>query len=142
MILLDTNVVSELMQRRPDTSVLAWLRRHKRADLWTSSITAAEILYGVERLPRGARRIALRKAADATLTVQFAERVAAFDRVAAEHYAVLAARLRAEGRARPLADLQIAGICLSRGAALATRNTRDFADTGVRLIDPWSADAV
>jgi predicted nucleic acid-binding protein len=136
MIVLDTNVVSELMRPEPASNVLAWLREQPGNDLCTTAITIAEIRYGIARLPAGRRRSALAQAAGEIFTA-FPGQILAFDLAAADAYAdVVAGR---DGLGSPIDgfDAQIAAICRTHAAILATRNTKDFINTGVRIIDPW-----
>lgn len=137
MIILDTNVLSELIRGVPDPAVLAWLDALPGAEVSTTAITAAELLYGVARLPEGRRRTALTEAVRAMLAEDFAGRVEPFDGVAATHYAAVVTGRERLGRPIDAADAQIAAICRARSAVLATRNTKDFAETGVELINPW-----
>lgn len=139
MIVLDTNVVSELMRPAPDHAVVAWVDTQPVADLFLTSVTAAEMLYGVARLPAGRRRTQLAEQVGAVMKVDFARRVLAFDVVAAGHYGDIVAQREAAGRPISGADAQIAAICRSHGAALATRNVSDFDDTGIEILDPWTS---
>jgi predicted nucleic acid-binding protein len=138
MIVVDTNVASELMRPSPAKTVLDWVRGHDGRDLCTTAITVAEIGYGIERLPRGRRREAL-KAAVAEVFDMFAEQVLPFDAAAAEQYALVVSHRDGLGLPIDGFDAQIAAICRVRGAALATRNLADFRQTGVDLINPWEA---
>ncbi len=139
MIIVDTNVISELTRPTPEPAVVEWLDAPPTIELATTAITAAELLYGVDRLPRGRRRARLEEAVRAVLEDDFRDRVQPFDAAAAAHYsAVVTARDRI-GRPITFADAQIAAICRAHAAALATRNTRDFEGTGITLINPWSA---
>jgi predicted nucleic acid-binding protein len=136
MIVVDTNVVSELMKPSPSAAVAHWVRTRSGPDLCTTSITLAEILRGIARLPDGRRKDLLRTTASEVFA-SFADQVLPFDSDAAVHYAEVV-----EGRDRlglPIDafDAQIAAICRTRGAALATRNLKDFSHTDVTLIDPW-----
>jgi predicted nucleic acid-binding protein len=136
MIVLDTNVVSELMRADPAPAVLAWLRQNSGAGLYTTAVTVAEIRYGIAQLPEGQRRESLHQAANEVFAA-FPRQVLPFDLAAASSYAdVVAGRDRA-GQPIDGFDAQIAAICRSHVAALATRNTRDFTDTGIEVIDPW-----
>ena len=136
MIVADTNVLSELMRPTPSPALRAWMSRPAAGDLYTTAITAAEIRYGLERLPGGRRKDRLQAAADGVFAA-FSEFVLSFDAGAAVHYARIA-RHRAEvGLPISGPDAQIAAICRARGAALATRNVKDFPETGVEVIDPW-----
>jgi predicted nucleic acid-binding protein len=137
MIVVDTNVASELMRPAPDARVVAWMRAQDGSELYTTSITVAEIGYGVERLPEGARKALLRATASQVFSA-FVDHVLAFDAGAAALYgAIVGARERA-GAPIDGFDAQIAAICRRHGAGLATRNVRDFEQTGVEVIDPWS----
>jgi predicted nucleic acid-binding protein len=138
MIVLDTNVVSELMRPEPADRVRVWA--DTKAAVAVTAVTVAELLYGLARLPHGARRAQLEQAARWLVDEEFAGRVLPFDRAAAEHYADLAADRDRRGRPLGIADAQIAAICRSRGAGLATRNTRDFEETGIGLVDPWTVE--
>ena len=137
MIVLDTNVVSELMRPEPAPHVASWVRSRDRRELFTSSITLAEIRYGIARLPDGRRKQVLLDAADDVFRA-FSDQILPVDSMAAEHYATIAsARERACRRISGF-DVLIAAICRARGATLATRNLPDFDGTGIDLIDPWS----
>ena len=137
MIVADTNVVSELMKAEPSSGVRAWVFGHRHHELRTTAITVAEILYGIERLPNGRRKTALREAAREVFS-RFAEDVLAFDGAAASIYPEIVDYRERQGRPISGYDAQIAAICRSNGAKLATRNERDFAAVGVELINPWS----
>jgi hypothetical protein len=141
MIVLDTNVLSELMRRRPSEDVLRWIDEEDPRTLAVTAVTAAELLHGVARLPRGARRRKLEAAVDGLLTEDFAGRVLPFDGAAAVHYAELVAARERDGRPVSVADGQIAAICRHHGATLATRNVRDFDAAGLELLDPWAVPA-
>ncbi len=138
VFLLDTNVVSELMRNAPNPKVLSWMDEQPTQDLFVTAITEAEIRTGVAILPEGARRRGLADAAERTLGSLFAGRVLPFDSNAARTYAEIVAMCRAAGRPVSQADCQIAAIACSQGMAVATRNVRDFMDTGVDVIDPWT----
>ena len=139
MIVLDTNVLSELMRPRPAQTVVAWIAAQPAASLFTTAIAQAEILYGVALLPAGRRRNGLAATVDAIFELDLAGRVLPFDSAAAREFAVIAASGRQMGRPMAQADAQIAAIALSRGAQLATRNVADFEHRGIRVIDPWHA---
>ncbi len=139
MVVLDTNVVSETMRATPNPEVVAWMDSQRAERLFVAAVTEAEIRAGVAFLPDGARRRNLADAAQRAFGRLFADRILPFDSRAARVYAEVAARRRRSGRPISPADCQIAAIALSRSMALATRNVRDFADTGVELIDPWTA---
>ena len=138
MVLLDTNVVSELMLASPNQDVLAWVDNQPSRELFVTAVTEAEIRTGIAFLPEGARRQGLLDAVERILGDLFADRVLPFDSAAARAYAEIAAARRAAGRPMSQSDCQIAAIALSRGMAVATRNVRDFSETGVDVIDPWA----
>lgn len=137
VIILDTNVVSELMKPNPSPAVFAWAASRPPADLFTSTITMAEVLYGIERLPQGKRRDQLLRVAESVFVEDFAGRVLTFDEPAARMFAVVATQRRAHGRPIDEPDAQIAAIARAHGATLATRNTDDFEGCGVKLVNPW-----
>lgn len=137
MIILDTNVISELMRAAPDQKVLEWAAEQPMASLFTTTLSQAEILYGLALMPEGRRREALIAAAQPMFAVDFAGRVLPFDGDAASAYAEIAAARKRAGQPISQFDAQIAGIARSRGARLATRNGRDFAGCGLTIVDPW-----
>lgn len=139
MIILDTNVLSELMRSEPTVAVFEWVARQPRAMLYTTSINKAEILYGIAALPEGRRRAALAAAAEAMFTEDFFGRVLPFDDAAAVFYADIVASRRRRGQPIEAFDAQIAATARVAGAEVATRDTADFAACGVRLINPWEA---
>lgn len=140
MILLDTNVVSELMKARPEERVLAWLDRYSRDRVFTSAITRAEIELGVALLPQGKRRDALAAAAQAMFTEDFAGAVLPFDDGAAVHYGALVAHRTRLGAPISVEDALIAAVALRYNLTLATRNVCDFqAIEGLELLDPWQS---
>ncbi|HEY0716609.1 MAG TPA: type II toxin-antitoxin system VapC family toxin [Streptosporangiaceae bacterium] len=136
MIILDTNVVSELMRPDPAPGVANWVRERDRRELRTTAVTVAEVRYGVARLPDGRRKQALLAAADEIFTA-FADQILPVDGAAAEHYAAIASRRERAGKPVTAFDALIAAVCRSHGATLATRNVADFDDTGVEVTDPW-----
>ena len=138
MILLDTNVVSELMRSSPNPVVETWITQHSVEELFFSAIGEAELRYGVAVMPMGRRRDRLASEIEAMLREDFEGRVLPFDSEAARAYAELASARRTAGRPAPLADCQIAAIAKSRDMAVATRNVRDFTDLGVDVINPWA----
>lgn len=138
MIVADTNVLSEPLRRDPDPRVLAWLDAHAQ-DLAIAAISIGELSYGAARLPAGRRQDMLVEAIDKLVTGA-ADRLLPYDATAARTYAALRARREASGHAISVEDGMIAGICIAGHHALATRNTRNFADTGIVLHDPWTAD--
>ena len=141
MIVLDTNVVSELMRAEPDAKVVRWLDAQQPDLLWLTSINVAELLYGLARLPDGARKRALAPAMASMLEQDFAGRILSFDVEAATVFASLAAERESMGQPVSQADAQIASICLVHQAQLATRNTRHFEGLGLVLLNPWVPDA-
>ena len=139
MIILDTNVVSELMKPAPYPAVIDWLDRQSRSDLSTTSITKAEVLYGVARLPEGRRKAALATEAERMFRDDLPAPLFPFDDSAAAHYAAILDARRRAGRPMTTLDAQIAAIALAAGAAVATRNVGDFEGCGVAIINPWVA---
>ena len=137
MILLDTNVVSEVMRPIPSQQVLDWFDRQFAADLYLPAIVEAELRFGILLLPQGRRRDGLAHALERMIAEDFAGRILAFDSRAARSYAAIAARRRQAGRAVKEADCQIATIATSTGAALVSRNVKDFAGAGIEIRNPW-----
>ncbi len=137
MIVLDTNVVSELMRPAPEPGVTGWVDSLDVSDILLTAVTAAELMYGVARLPNGRRRRELRAKVDGLLTEDFQDRILPFDALAATHYADIVAERGRSGLQISMADGQIAAICRNWNAGLATRNIGDFVDTGIELINPW-----
>jgi toxin FitB len=137
MIVLDTNVLSELMRPTPSKSVERWVASHSAMSLFTTTITQSEILYGVALLPRGRRRAALEELVEAMWIEDFAGRVLPFDSAAARTFAIIAAARRKAGKPIAQLDAQIAAISRSRNAAVATRNVADFEGCGVVVHNPW-----
>ncbi len=136
-MVLDTNVISELARREPDPGVLSWLDSLEIADVSTTAVTAAELRYGVARLPDGQRKRELTVVIRGILTQDFNGRILPFDDRASVRYAEIVTGRERFGRPVGIADAQIAAICRDVDAVLATRNTADFEETGVELIDPW-----
>ncbi|WP_018600005.1 type II toxin-antitoxin system VapC family toxin [Mycobacterium sp. 155] len=137
MIVLDTNVISELVRKAPDLGVVGWLDGLDASDVMLTAVTAAELLYGVARLPNGRCGRELRAKVDGLLTEEFGDRILPFDVLAATHYADIVASRERIGLQISMADGQIAAICRNWNAGLATRNISDFVDTGIELINPW-----
>jgi hypothetical protein len=137
MIILDTNVLSEMVRAKPAPPVHEWLSAQPPLKVFTASITQAEMLFGVAALPSSKRRTALAKVVEEIFAIDFLGRVLHFDGAAARAYAEIAAARRRAGRPIGLLDAQIAGIARSTGHRLATRNTADFEDCGVQLFNPW-----
>lgn len=138
MIILDTNVLSEALKPKPSEPVMRWLAAQDAFNSFTTSITRAEILYGIERLPVGKRRIRLFSAISQMFAEKFASRILSFDAEAATWYARILARRESAGRPISQLDGMIAAIARSHDASLATRNRADFEGCGIQLIDPWS----
>lgn len=138
MIILDTNVISELSRQLPDENLLQWLNSLPNRNVATTAVTAAELFYGVRRLPDGHRKQQLADAIEALLNDDLLGRVEPFTLRAAIEYATVVTRRERLGRPIGMADAQIAAICLTRNATLATRNTKDFEETGVELFNPWT----
>ncbi|MCW1805704.1 type II toxin-antitoxin system VapC family toxin [Brachybacterium squillarum] len=141
MIVLDTNVISEIFRPSPEPRVVEWLVS-LTGDVAITSITLAQLLAGVRRLPNGQRKDELAQRIDEAVAPYRGSRsVLAFDDDAAERYAEVLASREAAGAPVSTADAQIAAICLAHGATCATRNAKDFQHTGVELVDPWKVDA-
>ena len=138
MIVLDTNILSETVKPAPSSKVLHWLATQERRKVFTTAITKAEMLFGVELLSAGKRRAALHSAIDNIFAKEFAGRVLAFDEMAAQIFAKLVAGRYRMGRPISQFDAAIAAITLSRGAVLATRNVADFTACGITVVDPWA----
>jgi toxin FitB len=138
MIVLDTNVISELIRSQANPDVVAWVDEQPIHQVYLTAITTAELRYGIARLPRGRRRTDLADRVRATIEEDFAGRILPFGDEAAVHYADIVVDRERRGAVIGMADAQIAAICRTYTADLATRNTKDFANTGIDLIDPWS----
>jgi predicted nucleic acid-binding protein len=136
VIVVDTNVVSELMRSAPSPVVAAWVRAQNASELYTTSITLAEIRYGIERLPDGRRKDLLRTTVDVVFS-SFADQVLPFDVVAAVEYAAIVSHRDRVGTPINGFDAQIASICRASATSLATRNVKDFEDAGIDIINPW-----
>ena len=141
MILLDTNVVSAVMTPAPPASVLDWLDSQPSDSLYLSTITTAEIHFGLQALPEGRRRRDLEDRFEQFVATGFAYRILPFGEQAAVRYGELMARRRKLGRPMSVLDGQIAAIARANRFAVATRNVRDFEDCGLELVDPFAADA-
>ena len=137
MIVLDTNVVSELLRATPEPKVEAWLAAQDGADVYLSAVSEAELRLGVAIMPPGHRRDALTKGLDGILGEDFHQRILPFDSSAAVACAAIASDRRADGRPISHFDAQIAAIARTNGAAVATRNIQDFEGCGIDLVDPW-----
>ena len=137
MLVLDTNVVSELMRDNPQQEVVAWLDYQSASSLFVTAVTEAEIRAGIALLPTGERRRGLASAAERAFRVLFADRILPFDSEAAREYAVIASSRRAAGRPISQSDCQIAAIARSAGATVATRDTGGFEGCGIDVVNPW-----
>jgi predicted nucleic acid-binding protein len=137
MIVLDTNVLSEVLRANPEPRVMEWLGDQPRTSVFTTTITRGEILYGIRVMPAGKRRDGLWDAATKIFDLDFDGQVLSFDSAAADEFAEISAARRAAGRPIAQFDAQIAGITRSRGAQLATRNVSDFQKCGFEVINPW-----
>lgn len=138
MIVLDTNVVSEAMKPEPHPAVRAWLNEQSAETLYLSSVTLAELLFGIGALPAGRRKDMLAQALDGLMGL-FRDRVLPFDVDAARRYAELAVIARTGGRGFPTLDGYIAAIAASRGFIVASRDTTPYEAVGVAVINPWEA---
>lgn len=136
MIVVDTNVISELMRPSPSSSVVAWVRAHNKRELYTTAVTLAEIRYGIERLDAGRRNELFMSTAEEIFAV-FDEYILPFDRAAATHYAAIISTRDRAGRPIDGFDAEIAAICYAHTAMLATRNVTDFDGTGIEIVNPW-----
>ncbi len=139
MVMIDTNIVSELMRAEPSAEVLSWMDEQTPRELFVTAVTEAEVRTGIALLPEGRRRRGLAEACERAFGSLFAGRVLPFDSDAARTYAEIAAARRVLGRPVSQADCQIAAIARSRGMAVATRNVRDFGDMGIDIFNPWDA---
>lgn len=137
MIVLDTNILSELLNHEPNPKVWSWAENIAAKDLFVTTITVAEMRFGVDALPDGKRRKILDQIITETFETKYAGRVLPFDYFAAVIYGDLAARLRNQGQSKEIKDVMIASIALAHKAKIATRNTKDFEPTGVTLINPF-----
>ena len=138
MIILDTNIVSELMKPSPDKNLWQWFDTVENAPLFITSITVAELRYGVSVLPKGKRQTQLDREITGMINEQFSERVLDFNRVSAETYGVLMARLKGKGINIGQSDGMIAAIALVYDAQLITRNITDFEHCGLLLVNPFT----
>ena len=139
MIILDTNVISELLRPAPEPKVEHWLSAQEGLNVYLTSISEAELRFGLAIMGNGKHRAALVDAVDRILREDLAGRILPFDSDAAQSYATIAASRRAAGRPIAQADCQIASIADTRGATVATRNTTDFEGCEIDLINPWTA---
>jgi predicted nucleic acid-binding protein len=139
VIILDTNVLSALMQTGPDPAVVRWVDQQPADSVWLTSVTVFETRFGLALLPKGRRRTALERAFDSVLADDLSNRVADFDAIAAAGAARLADERQRRGRTIDLRDTLIAGIAQARRATIATRNTAHFEGLEVPVVNPWTA---
>jgi predicted nucleic acid-binding protein len=139
VIVVDTNVISELMRGEPHPAVLSWAAAQPRSLLYASYVSQAEILYGIAALPEGRRRTALAAAAEAMFAEDFAGRLLSFEARAAARYPEIVLARRQAGKPIEKFDALIAAIALAAGASIATRDTGGFTGCGLTVIDPWTA---
>lgn len=139
MIVLDTNVLSEFMREHPDRHVYDWLDRQNPSEVFTTAITKAEVYYGIEIKAHGKKRASLEAFAERMFGGTFKGKILPFDSNAAPYFARMSASLKSRGKKMNEFDAQIAAIAHARAAVLATRNTDDFEECGIELIDPWTA---
>jgi predicted nucleic acid-binding protein len=137
VIVLDTNVLSELLRDEPNALVMEWMDAHSTAELFTTTVSQSELLYGVLLLPEGKRKARLQAGLNLVFSEDFAERVLPFDQEATGFYAQISAHRRHRGHPISQFDAMIAAIARSRGARLATRNEKDFVDCGIVVVNPW-----
>ena len=139
MIVLDTNVISELMRRSPDPTVVRWLDGQPTESIWTTSITLFEVRWGLDLIAPGRRRRELEVAFEQLIADDLQGRVQLFDAPAANAAGSIAAKSQRSGHGIEVRDLQIAGIVAARRARLATSNLRHFEGVGIDMVNPWSA---
>lgn len=138
MIVLDTNVISELFKPAPDGQVMAWMARQSGEVLFTTAITRGELLFGVCRMPEGRRKQALMTGLLRILDERLSGRILPYDERAADAHVAIAVTRRSQGMCVSQSDEMIAGIVRAHGATLATRSARDFEGCGIALVDPWA----
>jgi predicted nucleic acid-binding protein len=138
VIVLDTNVISELMRSQPHAGVVAWVGAQPRGSLYTTSVNEAELFYGISAMPEGKRRRGLAAGADALFAEEFAGRVLPFGGAAARRYGDVVMHRRRAGRPIEAYDALIAAVALAAGAVVATRDVGGFEDCGLTLVNPWT----
>lgn len=139
MIVLDTNVLSETLRPSPSKAVLDWLAAQDPTEVCITTITQAEVLYGIEVLPESKRRARLYEAIEKLLRDEFEGRILPFDEDSARAFAKIVSTRERIGRPISQLDAMIASICRSRRASVATRNVNDFEHCGIRIVNPWEA---
>jgi predicted nucleic acid-binding protein len=137
VIVLDTNVLSEALKPAPADTAMEWLAAQAPSDVYTTTVTQAELLYGIEALRHGKRQTILREAVERILAEEFSGRILPFDEASARYFATIMASRVAIGRPISQFDAMIAAIARSHGATLATRNVGDFGNCGITVINPW-----
>jgi predicted nucleic acid-binding protein len=137
MIILDTNIISEMMKKSPDQAVADWFKSQDNNQLYITVLTVAEIKYDISLLPEGKRREKLDTDASHMFNSVFRDKILSFDYDAAHHYPIAHQHRKAVGKTMTVMDAELAAICKSNNAALATRNTKDFTDISVELINPF-----
>lgn len=140
-IILDTNVLSELMKSQGSQLVKSWVAAQPRESLFITTVTQAEILYGIKIMPKGKRSERLQILAELMFVEDFAGQILTFDQPAAVHFAEIAAYRKTIGKPISQFDAQIAAICLQHKAILSTRNVDDFMDCGLNIINPWDVSS-
>ena len=140
MIILDTNVISELMREEPHKNVKEWVAAHKPTDLSLTTIAIAEIQKGLARLAKGKRRNTLENNFSIFVAEAFNDRIYSFDEEAAYIYGEIVEKREKEGFNTDAVDLMIGAIVKSHNASIATRNTKDFEGCGIKIINPWESD--
>lgn len=139
MIILDTNVLSEVVKPAPTPQVLAWLAAQEPLSVFTTAITRAEVLYGIERMPEGKRKAGLTAAVELIFVEEFQGRILPFDEQTSPWFAHLTAERERSGHPLSQMDAMIAALARQHRAMLATRNVADFSHCGIKLINPWNA---
>ena len=137
MIILDTNIISELMKVSPDNKVIRWVDDQEITQLFITAITIAEIEYGLNALPAGTRKSMLEVAFNKSIKQAFKYRIHSFDENSAKFYGAIMGKKKALGKPMSILDGQLAGVVRAQGAMLATRNIRDFAHCDIELINPF-----
>lgn len=139
MIIIDTNVISEAMKPNPDDAVIRWMRLTPGDELFTTSITEAEMRYGAAKPPEGRRKRELEALVERIFSIRFAGHILSFDSAAAKSFPRIILEMRRNGRSYSHSDAQIAAIAHTHGAVLATRNVGDFENCGIEVVNPWAA---
>jgi predicted nucleic acid-binding protein len=139
VLILDTNVISEILRQEPNETVVTWFESQPRHQLFTTAITQAEILYGISLLPKGGRRQKLLEVAQLIFDEDLERRILPFSGDASTHYAEIGAGRRSSGKPISQFDAMIAAIVRLHGAKLVTRNTSDFENCGIEMVNPWES---